>query len=110
MTRSFVKYTLLLLLWAAFTAACILAPFCAIMWPLSGKYSWTHCLVRAADRMVAALLGFSGRHMLSTEAATSPRLALLKKVLDYVEDRHCIEAAYEEGAHCLLSDKPFERR
>jgi len=60
--------------------------------------------IKAVDRMDAALLGFSGRQMLSTELIYETRLIWIRKALDEVEPNHCAESAYDEGAYCRLKD------
>jgi hypothetical protein len=58
--------------------------------------------VLAADRMCAAMLGYSGRVTLSTECIHSANWLYL--ILNEIEDNHCEDSAFIEGAYCRLSD------
>jgi hypothetical protein len=62
--------------------------------------------IRAVDRLCAAMLGFSGRQMISTELVHAERLLWMRDWLETINPHHCEESAYEEGAYCRLSDKP----
>lgn len=66
--------------------------------------------VRAADRLCASMLGFSGRHMLSTELTYCQQYGWMRRILDEIQDRHCEESAFEEGAYCRLSDRKIGTR
>lgn len=94
-------------LFAAFTIGCWLAPFfaLALLMPSVRKHEYIMNFVKAADRMMAALLGFSGRFMLSTECAHAPCLLKLRNVLDWLEANHCVDSMVNEGAYCRLSDR-----
>jgi hypothetical protein len=100
------KAVIALLLFGAFTIGCWLAPLfvLALLFPSIRKIEYIMNFVKAADRMLAAVLGYSGRFMLSTECAHAPCLAKLRDVLDWLEENHCAKSAYGEGAYCRLSD------
>jgi hypothetical protein len=96
------------LLWLIFTFGCYLAPIIAIaiFFPGTRKFKYIQRFVRAADRLCAAMLGFSGRQMISTELIHATHLEWMRNILDDIAHRHCEESAYEEGAYCRLSEKP----
>jgi len=92
-------------LWVLFSLCCFIAPFVAIGFVFYPKHSYMRRFVKAADRTVAAVLGFSGRFMLSTEVAFAPKWKWLHDVLNAIQHQHCEIEAFEEGAYCRLSDK-----
>ena len=97
------------MLWTIFTFGCYLAPILAIVLltiPFTRKLKYVQRVLRAADRLCAAMLGFSGRQMLSTEIIHAPHFTWMYNMLNEIEENHCEESAYEEGAYCRLSDKP----
>lgn len=100
------KMGIALILFIAFTIGCWLAPFFAfaLLVPAIRKHEYILNFVKAADRMLAALLGYSGRFMLSTECAHAPCLLKLRNALDWLEENHCADSAYNEGAYCRISD------
>lgn len=63
----------------------------------------------AADRLIAAILGFSGKLMLSTELSYNNRLSWMRRGLDEIEPGHCTNSAYSEGAYCRLKDHTMGR-
>ena len=99
------KYVYVVLLWVAFTAGCILAPFAVLVLPLVKRNRYAFGCLCAADRMCAALLGFSGRVTLSAELTHSTRYTWLREALDHIIPNHCERSAYSEGAYCKLSDR-----
>lgn len=107
--RRWRKYLWMLFLWLMFTFGCFLAPFLALAIPFTRR-QYVHRFVRAADRLCAALLGFSGRQMLSTELAHDGRFRWMRNMLNEIEENHCEESAYEEGAYCRLSDRRLGNR
>lgn len=59
--------------------------------------------IMSVDRMCAAMLGFSGRVTLSTECIHAMRW--MKNILNEIENNHCEESAFTEGAYCRIKDK-----
>lgn len=104
------RYLWILFLWLMFTIGCFLAPFIAILIPFLKNVDYIQRFVRAADRLCAAMLGYDGKHMLSTELAHSSRLKWMYRVLNYIQPNHCEESAYEEGAYCRISDRRIGSR
>ena len=98
------KYGWLIALWFLFSAGCLVAPFLALSLPFAKHRPYLRRLLHAADRLCAALLGFSGRHLLSTELGASTRMPWLREALNSIETKHCEESVYAEGAYCRLSD------
>jgi len=94
----------LLCLWLLFSACCLAAPVCALAFPWAGKGGYLRRLVRAGDKVVAALLGFSGRFTLSAELAHSPRLRWIHAMLNDIQPDHCELEIFDEGIYCKLSD------
>lgn len=93
-----------LTLWLMFTFGCFCAPFMVIGYTYFKQKGYMQNVIKAADRLCAALLGFTGRQMLSTELIHETRLIWMKKALDEIEPGHCEESAIEEGAYCRLKD------
>lgn len=104
------RTALIFILWIAFTAGCLVAPFVAIAFLFFKHNHYLGNFARAADRMDAAILGFSGRHMLSTELNYSDRLKWIKKCLYIIDKKHCEEAAYDEGVYCRLTDRTLGKK
>ena len=98
------KYSLVFVLWILFSLCCFAAPFAAIFFPLYRRRSYMRRFVKTADRMLAALLGFSGRVTLSVELASSDRYTWVRDILNMVEHKHCENEAFEEGAYCRIKD------
>lgn len=92
------------LLWLFFSAGCFISPFLALGFPLVRRYHYPRRVLYAADRLCAAMVGFSGRHMLSTEVGFSPRLTWLHDALNSIEPNHCEKSIYAEGPYCRISD------
>jgi hypothetical protein len=101
------KLIWVLFLWLLFSIGCFCAPFIAIAIaiPATRKSRYMQFFIRAADRLCAAMLGFTGRFMLSTELANEPRLRWMYYLLNEIETNHCEESVYEEGAYCRLYDR-----
>jgi len=97
------KVTWIICLWFIFTVGCFFAPLLAIVIPFFKRHTYIYNFVLAADRMCAALLGFSGRLTLSTEVTHEMRWVY--KMLNEIEENHCEESAYNEGAYCRISDR-----
>lgn len=104
------RFTWVVFLWFMFSVGCFCAPFIAMVIPFTHDIKYLQRFIRAADRLCAAMLGFSGRQMLSTELTHDTRLAWMYNLLNEIEPGHCEESAYEEGAYCRLSDKPESYR
>lgn len=98
------------LLWFIFSVGCLAAPFLALTIPFTKKLSYIQVFVRAADRLCAAMLGFSGRLLLSTELSHAPQFRWIHDALEEIDPQHCERSAYSEGAYCRLSDHKLGHR
>jgi len=94
-----------LTLWLMFSIGCFCAPLFVIAYPYCKRNGYMQNFIKAADRMCASLLGFTGRHMLSTELIHENRLLWMKNALDEIQHKHCEESAVEEGAYCRIKDR-----
>lgn len=94
-------------LYVIFSAGCIIAPFVAwlLMFPAFRRMTYLVNYVKAADRLMAAQLGFSGRFTLSTECAHERCYRWMHDMLNEIDENHCEESMYTEGAYCRLSDR-----
>jgi len=99
-------------LWVCFAFGCLIAPLVAILLviPAVWKIDYFRNYVKAADRLCAAELGYSGRVMLSTELVYSTRLQWMRKALDECETDHCVNSAHLESPYCRLSDRQLRAK
>lgn len=91
-------------LWVVFSVGCFVAPVLGAVFWLMPRDGYSRRFVKAADRMLAAILGFSGRHTLSAEVAAHPDWKWMHDILNEVQPNHCEEQAFEEHLYCRLSD------
>jgi hypothetical protein len=99
------RYVLVLFLWCLFTLICFAAPFIAILFPMYRKRSYLRRIVKTADCLVASVLGFSGVFTLSAELAHSKKYKWLHDMLNMIEEDHCENELFEEGAYCRIRDR-----
>lgn len=77
-------------------AAMVSAP--VLLWALgTDTESVWRPVGKAQDKLLAALLGFSGDHTLSAELGAGDRLQWLRSFLDFIQAGHCLKAAKDEG-------------
>lgn len=95
------------LLYLIFVLCCALGPIAALLYPLAHDDGYIRNFFEAADRMLAAFHGKSGRWTLSVEcaAANSGWLKILRWMLDTIQPGHCERAAISEHAYCRIKDK-----
>lgn len=77
--------------------AALAAPAAALFYGVS---DYAKNLLRAMDRLGAALLGFSGRYTVSAECGSRTdckACALVCRFLDLIQPGHCAGAAKREG-------------
>jgi hypothetical protein len=86
-----------LILWFAFSTAVIVAIPVLLFGVLTGNERIWSPVGRAMDRVLAALLGYSGRYTTSAELAVSDRHQWLRKLVDTLEPGHCEKEARKEG-------------
>ena len=99
------RYLFIVILWVLFTAGCLIAPILAIFFFLYPKNSYLNRVVKSADRMMAAILGYSGKFTASVESATEPDLVWLRDMLDTIKEKHCENEVFSEGAYCSIKTK-----
>ena len=98
-------------LWLYFFIGCQCAPWLAILHFLGISNAYTFRFIKAADRMAAAQLGFSGRNMLSSECAHDPRYMWMQKALDEIaQEDHCLQSMYDEGTYCSIRDRTLRSK
>ena len=91
------KLLAILLLWIPFSLAAIVAIPVLLYGLLTEDESIWKPIGRAMDKLLAALLRFSGEHTLSAELGAANRLQWLRKLLDSVVADHCWKSAQAEG-------------
>jgi hypothetical protein len=96
------RYLFVVILWVLFALGCVLAPVLAIFYALLPQNHYLRRVVKAADRLIAAILGYSGKFTASVESATEPRLEWLRYMLDEIEEDHCKKEAIAEHAYCSI--------
>ena len=93
------KLAIILILWLPFTVGCLAAVVVSLLaimfdWKIYGKN-----VLRSMDKVLAAVLGFSGYFTLSAECgvANSQPWIALRWLLDKIQAGHCEGAAKNEG-------------
>lgn len=93
----------LLVLWLPFSATAILAVVMAPLALLVDEWAYGKDLLRAMDKLGAALLGWGGRYTVSAECGSrKAECSLCKfvcKLLDLLDPGHCKGAAVREGVN-----------
>lgn len=93
------RVLVLFVLWLPFSLAAIVAipvSFIAVFF----EWDYAKNILRAKDRMAAALLGWSGRYTISAECGADLDCAPCRAVcwlLDWIDPGHCAGAAKREG-------------
>lgn len=91
----------LLVLWVPFSAAAIIAIPVALWALVSQEWTYAKDLLRAMDKVGAALLGWGGRYTVSAECGSRRAGCLLCKfvcpILHLIDPGHCVGAAKREG-------------
>lgn len=87
----------ILILWLPFSLAALVAIPLLLFGLLTENESIWRPVGRAMDRLLAALLGFSGNYTLSAELGASTDYRLLRWLLDKIQAGHCRGAAIKEG-------------
>lgn len=95
----FARLAILIVLWLPFTLGCLAAGVVSLLAVIFGWERYGKDVLRAMDKTLAAVLGFSGFFTLSAECgvSTHPLAVLLRRALDLIQPGHCIEAAKHEG-------------
>lgn len=91
----------LLVLWLPFSVTAILAVVLAPLALLVDKWTYGKDLLRAMDKLGAALLGWGGRYTVSAECGSRRadcRLCrFVCRLLNVIDPGHCVGAAKREG-------------
>lgn len=93
------------ILWMYFTMGCLLAPLIAILSFICPHNRYMRNFAWSADKLCAAMLGYTGNHMLSTELAYANKPSWIASFLNVIEPGHCEASAIKEAAYCRLSDR-----
>lgn len=93
------KLAVILVLWMPFSIGAILSVPVSLFAIAFGTYDYAKNVLRAMDKLTAAVFGFSGYYSLSAECGKSEcKLCnLLCALLDRIEKGHCSGAAKKEG-------------
>lgn len=94
-----------IILWIFFTIGCLVTPLLALFFSFVPKNHYLRRVVKAADRMMAAILGYSGKFTLSVECGTEPNLMWLHDMLNVIQKNHCENEVFEEHAYCSIKHK-----
>lgn len=91
------KLLAILLLWIPFSLAALVAIPYLLYGLLAEDESIWRPVGRAMDKLMAAVMGYSGNHTLSAELGASTDYHWLRVMLDKIQDGHCAKAARDEG-------------
>lgn len=91
------KVLAITLLWLPFSLAALVSIPVLLFGIVSEDESVWRPVGRAMDRLLAAILGFSGNHTLSAELGASTDYHWLRVFLDLIQAGHCLTAAKKEG-------------
>lgn len=95
------KLALIILLWLPFSIGCLLAIPASLFAIALEENTYGKDVLRAMDKVLAAVCGFSGYFTLSAECGASndqPWIGL-RKILDMIQADHCEGAAKSEGLY-----------
>jgi len=95
------KLAIILLLWVPFSIGCLLAIPASLVAIAMEENTYGKDVLRAMDKVLAAVCGFSGYFTLSAEcgiAKDQPWIGL-RKILDMIQADHCEGAAIKEGLY-----------
>lgn len=87
------------ILWVPFSLGSIAAVVVSLLAILFDWQEYGKNVLRAMDKTLAAVCGFSGFYTLSAECGVSTKQpwVLLRKLLDLLQKEHCVESAKHEG-------------
>lgn len=94
-----IKLALILVLWLPFSLGCLAAILVSLFAIVFEHNRYGKDVLRAMDKVLAAVLGFSGYFTLSAECgvATTAPWVQLRWLLDKIQADHCYGAAKNEG-------------
>ena len=93
------KMALILVLWLPFSVGCVAAIVVSLAAILLDENTYGKDVLRAMDKTLAAVCGFSGFFTLSAECgvSTAAPWAQLRRILNRIQPGHCEGAAKNEG-------------
>lgn len=93
------KLAIILVLWLPFSLGCLAAIVVSLFAILMEENAYGKDVLRAMDKLLAAVLGFSGFFTLSAECGVTEKQPwiLLKTILNLIQAGHCEGAAKNEG-------------
>lgn len=93
------KLAIIIVLWLPFSIGCAAAILVSMAAILLEENEYGKDVLRAMDKVLAAVLGFSGYFTLSAECgvATAQPWVALRWALDKIQPGHCDGAAKNEG-------------
>lgn len=94
-----IKLALILILWLPFSLGCAMAIVTSLFAILFEHNIYGKNVLRAMDKVLASVLGFSGYYTLSAECGVTEKQPwlLLKTLLNLIQPGHCEGAAKNEG-------------
>ena len=93
------KLAVILVLWLPFSLGALLSVVFSLAAIILDEYTYAKNILRAMDKTLAAVLGFSGFFTLSAECgvATAQPWVALRWLLNKIQSGHCEGAAQNEG-------------
>ena len=97
------RLAILFVLWLPFSLASLVAivvTFCVILFgSKEQQQGYGKNVLRAMDKVLAAVCGFSGYYTFSAELAYTdwPPFVFIRRMLDKIQPGHCSGAAVNEG-------------
>ncbi len=93
------KLAIIFVLWLPFAIGCAAAILTSLFAVLADENAYGKDVLRAMDKVLAAVLGFSGYYTLSAECgvATAAPWTWLRSLLNKIQAGHCEGAARNEG-------------
>lgn len=93
------RLVLLFGLWLPFALGCLVAIAASFLAILMEENVYGKDVLRAMDKLLAAVLGFSGYFTLSAECGVADRApwVQLRRILNKIQVGHCEGAAAKEG-------------
>lgn len=97
--RTVKKIALILILWLPFSIGALASVIVSLVAILFDRNAYGKDVLRAMDKTLSAVLGFSGYYTLSAECgvATQAPWTWLRAALDLIQPGHCVGAAEKEG-------------
>ena len=93
------KLAILLVLWLPFSIGAVSAIIVSLAAILMEENAYAKDVLRAMDKLLASVCGFSGSYTLSAECGVTERQPwiLLRRLLNGIQPGHCEGAAKNEG-------------